>query len=161
MGGGFPLSAVVGSQEIMKVFDASQVDVTGPMPQIGTLNGNPVAAVAGLATLKVLREKGVYDKVFANGKRLMEGLRQTLREAEIPATVTGHETVFDVYFMEGEISNYRDTLKADKQKQAKFTGLLRDKGIFKGDTKYYVSTAHTEADIEQTLDAYKYAAERM
>ena len=135
-------------------FEFRAAETTGPMPQIGTLNGNPVASAAGLATLKVLREKGIYERTIARGKRLKEGLEKTLREAEIPATITGHETVFDVYFMEGPISNYRDTLKGDKQKQGKFTALLRDKGVFKGDTKYYISTAHSDADVDQTIEAF-------
>ena len=107
VGGGLPLSAVAGKGEIMQVFDAAHADETGPMPQVGTLNGNPVASIAGLATLEVLREPGIYEKTFARGRRLREGFQQALDQAEIPAQVIGHDTVFDIYFTDDEKAHRR------------------------------------------------------
>ena len=158
VGGGFPLSAVAGKQEFMGVFDSANFGETGPMPQVGTLNGNPVASVAGL-----LRGEGIYDRTSANGRRLRKGFQDILDYAEIPAQVIGHDTVFDVYFTEDPepISNYRDTLKADKQRMLTLNDLLLERGIFKGETKYYVSTAHSNDDVDRTLDAFKSAVDEL
>ena len=163
VGGGFPLSAVAGKGEFMQVFDSSHYDETGPMPQVGTLNGNPVASVAGLATLETLRTPGIYEQTFMRGRRLRQGFQRALEQSEIPAQVIGHDTVFDIYFTEDDkpISNYRDTMKADKQKMIRLNGLLLERGIFKGETKYYISTAHSDDDIERTIDAFTDALEAL
>ena len=104
--GGFPLAAVCGRADIMRHFDRGQVG-DAVLPQIGTLSGNPVASVAGLATLEVLREPGMYDRVFATGRRLMEGLAGMIRERGLPAQVIGEPVLFDMIFAEGEIFDYR------------------------------------------------------
>jgi glutamate-1-semialdehyde 2,1-aminomutase len=163
VGGGFPLSAVAGKSEFMQVFDSSHFAETGPLPQVGTLNGNPVASVAGLATLEVLRGKGIYEQTFARGRRLREGFQQILDHAEVPAQIIGHDTVFDVLFTEDDkpITDYRDTLKADKQKMLKLNDLLLERGVFKGEVKYYVSTAHSDEDIDRTLDVFKSAIDEL
>ena len=163
VGGGLPLSAVAGKAEIMQVFDAAHSNETGPMPQVGTLNGNPVASIAGLATLEVLREPGIYQETFARGRRLREGFQQALDQAEIPAQVIGHDTVFDIYFTDDDkpIADYRDTARADKAKMMKLNDLLLERGVFKGDTKYYVSTAHTDEDIDRTLDVFRSAVDAL
>ena len=163
VGGGLPLSAVAGKAEIMQVFDAAHSNETGPMPQVGTLNGNPVASIAGLATLEVLREPGIYQETFARGRRLREGFQQALDQAEIPAQVIGHDTVFDIYFTDDDkpIADYRDTARADKAKMMKLNNLLLERGVFKGDTKYYVSTAHTDEDIDRTLDVFRSAVDAL
>ena len=163
VGGGLPLSAVAGKGEIMQVFDAAHSDETGLMPQVGTLNGNPVASIAGLATLEVLREPGIYQETFARGRRLREGFQQALDQAEIPAQVIGHDTVFDIYFTDDDkpIADYRDTARADKAKMMKLNDLLLERGVFKGDTKYYVSTAHTDEDVDRTLDVFRSAVDAL
>ena len=90
------------------------------MPQIGTLSGNPIAAVAGLATLKVLRQPGTYEHVFETGRRLMGALQSSLDAVAIPARVSGEAPMFEVFFTSGKIENYRDILKADEKKLARF-----------------------------------------
>ena len=152
--GGFPLSAVAGRSEMMAHFDADRVSKDGFMPQVGTLNGNPVAAVAGLATLKVLRREGAYEKLFETGRRLMDGFQRLIDEAEIRATVVGEAPMFDVMFTDAEIVDYRSTLTADKPTMLRLNDLLLRRGVFKGEVKYYVSTAHSDQDVEQTLDAF-------
>jgi len=159
--GGYPLAAVAGREELMDHFDPNKVGREGFMPQIGTLNGNPVAAVAGLATLKVLRREGTYERLFAVGRQVMEALQRLLDEAEIPARVIGEPPNFDVYFTDAELSDYRDTLKSDKQKMASFTQLLLEEGVLKGDSKLYVSTVHTQEDVELTTKAFSRAIERL
>ncbi len=73
IGGGFPLSAVAGRADIMAHFDRAAVGEAGFLPAIGTLSGNPVAAVAGLATLRILKRPGAYERIFANGRAIREG----------------------------------------------------------------------------------------
>ena len=159
--GGFPLAAVAGKEEMMSHFDASSGDIGGHLPQIGTLSGNPVAAAAGLKTLEILQREGAYEQIFATGQRLKDELQRMLNEAEIPASVVGEAPLFDVFFTEGEITDYRSTLLADKQTLGRFNEHLLAQGVLKGDTKFYVSLAHTAADVQHTLDAFSSAVESL
>jgi glutamate-1-semialdehyde 2,1-aminomutase len=151
--GGFPLAAVCGRADIMRHFDRGEVG-DNVLPQIGTLSGNPVASVAGLATLEVLRQPGIYQHVFATGERLMNGLASMIRERGLPAQVIGEPVLFDIIFAEGEISDYRSGLRQDGDALRRFNLALRGEGVLKGDTKFYVSTAHDEADEKKTLAAF-------
>lgn len=158
--GGFPLSAVAGSADIMEHFAPSDPGAPYVM-QEGTLNGNPIASVAGLATLKVLRREGTYERLFATGNRLKEALTRLLYEAEIPAQVVGEAPMFDVIFTDHEITNYRSTLDRDQPKVMRLNELLRERGIFKAHGKYYVSTTHGDVEVEQTISAWKSALEAL
>ncbi|MCG8694443.1 MAG: aminotransferase class III-fold pyridoxal phosphate-dependent enzyme [Minwuiales bacterium] len=153
VGGGFPLAAIAGSDEIMAHFDKSTAGDSF-LPQIGTLSGNPVAAAAGLATLEILKRPGAYDQLFATGAILMEGLDRLLRDAGIPAKVVGEAPLFDVVFTNSDVTDYRSTIRGDADKLKRFNAKLRQHGVFKGDSKYYVSLAHDDADVAQTLDAF-------
>ncbi|WP_374446592.1 aspartate aminotransferase family protein [Stella sp.] len=154
IGGGFPLSAVAGRADIMAHFDKAKVGEDRFLVNIGTLSGNPVASVAGLATLAVLKRPGAYEKAFATGERLMAGFSTAIREAGLPAQVVGVPPLFDVVWCAGDIKDYRSTLGADAALQKRVNGRLREAGILKGDSKFYVSLAHDEADIAQTLEAF-------
>ena len=159
IGGGFPLAAIAGRADIMAHFDHGLVGDDGFLMQVGTLSGNPVAAAAGLATLNVLKHPGVYDRVFATGRNLMDEFTRMLRDAGLPAQVVGLPPLFDVVFATGDISDYRATLRADREMQSRFNSSLRASGIFKGENKYYLSLAHDDADIRQTLAAFAAAVE--
>ena len=161
VGGGFRSQPSLARARSCRSSTPPTPNETGPMPQVGTLNGNPVASIAGLATLEVLREPGIYQETFARGRRLREGFQEALDQAEIPAQVIGHDTVFDIYFTDDDkpIADYRDTARADKAKMVKLNNLLLERGVFKGDTKYYVSTAHTDEDIDRTLDVFRSAVD--
>ena len=157
--GGFPLTAVAGRDEIMNHFDSEKVSKDGFMPQIGTLSGNPIACAAGLATLDILKQDGVYENMFNTGQKIMDGLQGILDNAEIPAKVVGEPVLFDAFFTTQEVFDYRSTLSADSQKLARFNQLILDRGILKGTTKFYISTEHNEQDVEKTLQAFQEAAE--
>ncbi len=161
IGGGFPLAAVAGSAEIMAHFDRAKVGDEGFLMQIGTLSGNPVAAVAGLATLEVLRRPGTYETVFANGRRLMSTLTRLLQEAGLPAQVIGEPPLFDVVFTDAPIRDYRGMLKGDAQMARRFNQLLRARGVMKGESKYYVSVAHTDADLTHLEAAWASAVQAL
>ena len=153
--GGFPLTAVAGRDEIMAHLDPGAVSSEGFVPQIGTLSGNPIAAAAGLKTLEILRRPGTYDAMRATGSRIKDGLQHLLDQAEIPARVTGEAVLFDVFFTENEITDYRSTLTADTQTMSKFNAGVLDRGILKGASKFYISAAHSDDDVEQTLEAFR------
>ena len=155
--GGFPLTAVAGRDEIMNHFDSEKVSKDGFMPQIGTLSGNPIACAAGLATLDILKQDGVYEKMFNTGRKIMNGLQKTLDKAEIPAKVVGEPVLFDAFFTTEEVYDYRTSLSADSQKLARFNQLILDRGILKGTTKFYISTEHNDQDVEKTLAAFEEA----
>ncbi len=161
VGGGFALAAIAGRADIMKHFDRLAMDDEDFIFQVGTLSGNPVAAVAGLATLDVLKRPGAYGQVFATGRELMSALSGLLRNAGIKAQVIGEPPLFDVVFTDQPIKDYRDTLKGDKAMATRFNQLLRARGIMKGESKYYVSLAHDRADIDHTIGAWTEAVKQL
>jgi len=157
VGGGFALAAIAGRADIMAHFDRITMNDEDFIFQVGTLSGNPVASVAGLATLDVLKQPGTYEKVFATGRTLMGTLQELLKSAGFKAQVIGEPPLFDILFTDQPIKDYRDTLKADAAILKRFNQVLRANGIMKGESKYYVSLAHTQADIDHTIGAWKEA----
>src|SRR5262245_52509977 len=107
VGGGFALAAVAGRADILHHFHKLAGAEEDFIFQVGTLSGNPVAAVAGLATLEILKRPGAYEQVFATGRELMAALSDLLKKAGIPALVTGEPPLFDVYFTDQPIKDYR------------------------------------------------------
>jgi glutamate-1-semialdehyde 2,1-aminomutase len=155
VGGGFPLAAVTGRDEIMAVYDSTRSESDDFVSQVGTLNGNHVACAAGLATLAELRKPGAYERLRETGHRLREALETLCREAEIPALTTGEDPTFDIYFMEGAVSDYRSTLANDRDITQQFNVGLLDRGVLKGwPSKFYVSLAHTDEDVDRTIEAF-------
>lgn len=155
MGGGYPLAAVLGPADILSVYDRRASDDDTFVNQIGTLNGNPIACAAGLATLAVMREGGTYEKIHGAGAAIRQALVEICNENGVPVQSCGEDAIFDVYFSEQPVSNYRDTLAADTAMMARFnTGLLK-RGILKGAQKYYPSAVHTDEDIEKTIQAMR------
>ena len=153
--GGFPLTAIAGRDDIMAHMDGGAVNPDDFMPQVGTLSGNPVAAVAGLKTLEILRRPGAYESMRATGATLKSELQRMLDEAEIPAQVTGDSMLFDVFFTENPITDYRSTLSADADTMRRFNSGVVERGVFKGASKFYISAAHTTDDIDRTLEAFQ------
>ena len=158
VGGGFPLAGLAGSEEIMTQFDRDAVGEDGFLPQIGTLSGNPVAATAGLATLGVLREDDAYARLFDNGRRLMDGLANAMRDAGVEARICGVPCLFDVVFTGQPIVDYWSVENGDKAKAARFDEVLLEHGVLRGKGKFYVSVALTDEDIEHTIGAFETAA---
>ena len=153
VGGGFPLAAVCGAEELMRPFDP-QYDGTGDfISQSGTLNGNPIAAVAGLATLAELRKPGAYDTIHGTGKRLMAGLTELAQKAGLPAQVVGEPVVFDLLFTDEPVVDYRSLQKADGARGKAFTTELIKRGVVKNSQKMYVSLVHSAEDVATTLQA--------
>ncbi len=159
IGGGFALAATAGRAEIMAHFDKAKVGAEGWLMQLGTLSGNPVASVAGLKTMEVLRRDGQYDRLRAIGTRLMGMQSAALTAAGVAHCVVGDPTLFDVVFAPPPMRDYRDTQRGDTARLAAYNRVLREHGIFKAPGKLYPSLAVTEADLEQTEAAVRAAAE--
>lgn len=158
IGGGFALAAIAGKREIMAHFDKDKVGAEGFLMQLGTLSGNPVAAVAGLKTMEILRRPGAYDKLRANGQAIMDMLKQELSRAGHAHQIVGDPTLFDVVFSENPVTDYRSWLRGDAAKNTRFNNLLRERGIFKAPGKLYPSLALTDVDLNQTARAIAEAA---
>jgi glutamate-1-semialdehyde 2,1-aminomutase len=155
VGGGFALAAVAGRERIMRCFDPRWEGSPDFVSQVGTLNGNPIAAVAGLATLGVLREPGAYDRLHATGRKVRDGLAALVRRSGLPAQVIGETTVFDIIFTDRPITDYRATLHADGAMLRAFNTACLRRGIVKASSKIYVSLAHSEADVARALEAFE------
>jgi glutamate-1-semialdehyde 2,1-aminomutase len=153
IGGGYPLAAVVGKAEIMASFAHARDDglIVG---QVGTLNGNPVAATAGLATLQILQQAGTYERLRTIGQRLREQLQATLREHNVAGQVLGDGPIFHVLFTEQPVQTYRDTLTTDAQKHRIFHNALLTHGVLKPSSKGYISLAHSDADLDATAKGF-------
>ena len=161
IGGGFPLAAIAGRADIMAHFDKAKVGSDGFLMQLGTLSGNPVAAVAGMKTMEVLRRPGQYDKLRTTGKVLMTAFADHLGKAGFDHQVVGDPTLFDILFTPQKVNSYRDVFAADTARNARFNALLRTRGIFKSPGKMYPSLALSDADIEQTIAAIEHAARNL
>lgn len=122
--------------------------------QVGTLNGNPVAATAGLATLKVLQQPGTYERLRTVGQRLREQLHATLREHRVAGQVLGDGPIFHVLFTRQPARTYRDTLAADERKHRIFHNALLSYGVLKPSSKGYISLAHGDEEVEETAKAF-------
>jgi glutamate-1-semialdehyde 2,1-aminomutase len=154
MGGGYALAAVMGRADVMSVYNRASVSADDYVDQIGTLNGNPIACAAGLATLAQLRQEGVYDRLRDVGGRLRRALTEACEEAGFQVQSVGEDAVFDIYFADHPVHNYRDGLAADAGMLAKLNAGLLEKRIIKSwPQKFYPSVVHTDDDVDETIAA--------
>jgi glutamate-1-semialdehyde 2,1-aminomutase len=151
IGGGYPLSALVGRADIMEAFNPDRENSGDFIAQTGTLNGNPVAAVAGLATLRQLKQEGTYQRLFRIGRRLCDGLADLLQHHGVAGQVVGEDPLFDIVFTDEPVNDYRGVLTQNRELLRRFNHEVLKRGVLKAVSKMYVSVAHTEADVEQTL----------
>lgn len=151
IGGGLPVGAFGGRKEIM-----SMVAPLGPMYQAGTLSGNPLAMAAGLATLNKLGEPGNYKKLRDLSRSMVGGIKEIIKRAGVPAVVNSVDSMFTLFFTESSPVDYRTVLKSDTKKYSKFFENLLRAGIMFPPSQFeavFLSLAHTERDVDRTLDA--------
>lgn len=151
IGGGLPVGAYGGRRDIMQM-----VAPAGPMYQAGTLSGNPLAMTAGIKTLELLRQPGTYDYLERITQRLANGLLQI-------AQATGHSAcggsisgMFGFFFNPGPVHNYEDAKKSDLPKFSRFHRGMLEHGVYLAPSQFeagFTSLAHTDADIDKTLEA--------
>jgi len=161
VGGGFALAAIAGSDAIMAHFDKGLAGPEGFCFQVGTLSGNPIAAVAGLKTMEILRRPGAYDRIRANGQRMMDDARAAFDRAGVPVQIVGDPVLFDLVFTDRPVANYRDVLTSDKAAEARYNAAMREAGILKPPGKVYTHLALTEADLDAVAAGLDLAAERV
>lgn len=152
--GGYPLAAVGGQREIMKCAAPEQKGSGSYAFISGTFNGNPISCSAGLATLQVLRSEGTYAHLHEISERLRNGLDSIGQDLGIPLQVIGDGPVLQPFFRQDAIRTHADSQDSDGSKANAFGLGMIEKGFFMNPTgKIYLSTAHTPAIIDQTLDA--------
>jgi glutamate-1-semialdehyde 2,1-aminomutase len=154
MAGGYPLSAVVGKEAFLRLADPRQRGNGRYCFLSGTLTANPVACAAGLAALRVLEQPGVYDRLHAVGQRLAGGLSRAAADAGVPLQVLGDGPVLQAFFTAHRpLRNHRDLLRADKKKASQFGYELIRRGVYCAPGgKIYLSLAHSDADIDRTVE---------
>jgi glutamate-1-semialdehyde 2,1-aminomutase len=151
IGGGLPVGAYGGRREIMQ-----QVSPLGPVYQAGTLSGNPLAMVSGLATLRLLTEPGVYDHLESLSARLADGFASAARSAGVAYTANRVGSMFTGFFTAEPVTDYVSAKTSDTRRYARFFHALLDRGIYLAPSQFeagFLSLAHTEADLEATLEA--------
>jgi glutamate-1-semialdehyde 2,1-aminomutase len=151
IGGGFSLAAVAGTRELLEQANPRNRG-PGYVYISGTLNGNPIAAAAGLATLEQLRLPGTYERLQASGDRLRQGLRDLCTDLHIPAQVLGVASMLNLYFTDSPIHDYR-TARTENgaMKEALGRKLLQRGVITNLGAKLYVSSAHSDELIDHTI----------
>ena len=150
MGGGVPLSVLAGSAKLMDLI------ADGTVVHAGTLNGNPLCLAAAKAVVDELSKDAgsVFERLWVRGEKLRQGIEATLRAAGLDVVTSGGGPVFQVSFMDAPPKRYRDTLSADVSLQSDFVLALLDEGILAlPDGRWYLSTAHSDDDVDETLRA--------
>jgi len=151
IGGGLPVGAYGGRGEIMQ-----QISPLGPVYQAGTLSGNPLAMAAGLATLRLLTEPGVYDHLERLTSRLVDGLSEAARGAGAAYTSNRVGSMFTGFFTDQPVVDDRSAKLANTRRYARFFHAMLDRGVYFAPSQFeagFVSLAHTDADIDATLNA--------
>ncbi|MDK2847541.1 MAG: glutamate-semialdehyde -aminomutase, partial [Desulfuromonadales bacterium] len=151
IGGGLPVGAFGGRRDIMQ-----HLAPDGGVYQAGTLSGNPLAMSAGIATLKLLREEGVYEQLEERSGRLAEGLRQAAAAAGIPACLQRIGSMFCSYFQAGPVTSFADAKASDTELFATYFGRMLDNGVHLAPSQFeagFVSLAHSVEDIDRTVEA--------
>lgn len=145
---GHPIGAVCGPAEIMAHAEGIKRFTGGYVAMTGTFSGNPVSCAAALAVLEELRVEGTYDRLFARGRRLMEAIATACARAGIPVRVCGEPPAFEALFVDGDVVDHRTAMLADSALSARWASLLFEQGVLKAHEKFFVSTAHSDEDIE-------------
>ncbi|MBR6460455.1 MAG: glutamate-1-semialdehyde 2,1-aminomutase [Verrucomicrobia bacterium] len=151
IGGGLPVGAFGGRAEIM-----DYLAPLGPVYQAGTLSGNPLAMAAGIASLELLLENDCYTKLEQLGQQLESGMQDAARSAGIPVRFNRVGAMFCAYFTDQPVHNLADAMKSDRERFARYFRGMLEQGVFLAPSQFeagFLSTAHTEADIETTIRA--------
>lgn len=159
VGGGLPIGGYGGRQDIME-----QVAPLGPAYQAGTMAGNPLSMKAGIALLEVLEQEGVYEELDRLGKKLEDGLNELIEKHGITATVNRVYGSLTLYFTDEKVTHYDQAENSDGDAFAKFFKLMLHQGINLAPSKFeawFLTTEHTDEDIEETLRAADYAFSQM
>lgn len=159
IGGGLPVGAYGGKKAIME-----KVAPLGGVYQAGTLSGNPLAMTAGIETLRILKSKTIYRDLEKKTSFLTEGILQRSKERGIPLSINHATGLFTIFFTEGPVTDYSSAKKSDTQRFAQFFIEMMQQGVYLPPSQFeawFLSLAHTQKDLEQTIEACDRAFKRM
>lgn len=152
IGGGLPVGAYGGRNELMDM-----IAPVGPVYQAGTLSGNPLAMAAGLATLRELKQHPeIYQQLEQRTAMLVDGVLATAKQKGVAFTANRVGSMFTWFFQPGEVYNWDTAEKSDTQAFGKFHGAMLEQGIYLPPSQYeaiFMSAAHSESDVQQTIAA--------
>ena len=149
IGGGLPVGAFGGRAEIMDLLAP-----LGPVYQAGTLSGNPLAMVAGIAALEELQFTGAYCALEELGEQLEAGMKDAAKSSGVPIQFNTCGSMFCGYFTSEPVYNLADAMKSDRERFKRFFHGMLEAGIYLAPSQFeagFISTAHTSADIEKTI----------
>lgn len=162
IGGGLPVGAYGGPREIMQM-----ISPAGPVYQAGTLSGNPLAMTAGIATLEQLQQPGVYEELDRKSALLAQGLAQAAQAANVTVSFNRTESLQTCFFTREVVRDFATATASDTQRYAIFFRSMLAQGIYLAPSQFeasFVSLAHTDKDVEQTVEAafqaFKAAAQK-
>jgi glutamate-1-semialdehyde 2,1-aminomutase len=153
IGGGLPVGAYGGRADIM-----AMVSPAGPMYQAGTLSGNPLAMTAGIKTLQLLKQPGTYERLEAITKRLSGGILEAAKAAGLPITGGSISAMFGFFLCDGPVRNFGEAKAADTARFGKLHRAMLERGVYLAPSAFeagFTSLAHSDADIENTLAAFR------
>jgi glutamate-1-semialdehyde 2,1-aminomutase len=151
IGGGMPVGAYGGRADLMR-----QIAPEGPVYQAGTLAGNPVAMAAGLATLRETARPGFYETLERRTAQLVAGIRDAARRRGVPLTIDHAGSLWGAYFTAGPVTSFADARRADTALFARWHRAALERGVYLAPSAFeagFVSSAHTDADVLETIEA--------
>jgi glutamate-1-semialdehyde 2,1-aminomutase len=159
IGGGLPVGAYGGRRDIME-----KMAPAGPIYQAGTLSGNPLAMAAGYTTLSMLGQPGVYDTLERKSARLEQGFMDNAKEKGIACTINRVGSMICPFFTDVKVTNYVSAKTSDLKRFNQYFATLLDLGVSVAPSQFegmFVSLAHTDEDIEATIDAHRNALQNL
>ncbi|MBI4620004.1 MAG: glutamate-1-semialdehyde 2,1-aminomutase [Desulfobacterales bacterium] len=150
VGGGLPVGAFGGKREIME-----KLSPLGPVYQAGTLSGNPLAMTAGIETIKILSQEGVYEILDEKTKILSEGIENATKKTSIPVFSTRVGSMSTLFFSDRQVTDYSSAKASNTKRFARYFSAMLEQGIYLAPSQFeasFVSLAHTDEDIEKTID---------
>jgi glutamate-1-semialdehyde 2,1-aminomutase len=155
IGGGLPVGAYGGRRDVME-----HIAPAGPVYQAGTLSGNPLAMTAGLATLRRLRERSVYERLEESGRRLCEGLSDAAREAGVETITNRVGSMFTTFFANSEVIDWPSAAKSDRDRYGRFFHAMLAEGVYLAPSQFeaaFIGVAHTDELLDRTVEAARRA----
>lgn len=151
IGGGFPVGAYGGKEEIMDCLSP-----LGPVYQAGTLSGNPIAVAAGVQTMKLLSQPGIYEKLEEKTTNLVEGLRENATRLKVDMHINQIGSMFTLFFSSDEVYDYKSAKESNEKKFAHYFHGMLSRGIYLPCSQFetnFISLVHSQEDIEKTVRA--------
>jgi glutamate-1-semialdehyde 2,1-aminomutase len=155
IGGGLPVGAYGGRRDLME-----QIAPAGPVYQAGTLSGNPLAMTAGLATLKRLRDRAVYERLEEAACRLCEGMVEAAREAGVETVTNRVGSMFTTFFTDTPVHDWPTAARADRERYGRFFHSMLEEGVYLAPSQFeaaFIGVAHTDELIDKTIEAARRA----